>query len=308
MEDPISAVLISAAMFALMFGMGLTLTTADFRRVVRNPRATVVGTVLQLIVMPLVGLGLARFFDLSANLTAGLVVIAACPGGLYSNMFVHLARGHTALSITLTATATLITLVTLPLWVRFALVSMPAGGATLEMPILDTALRLGGLTVLPVGLGMLLRHNRADSASWERRLSFVSTLVILGTLVTRGTGLEQPPVEDFMRSLAPVATFALLALLIGALVPPLFGMKPRDTVTIGVELIVKNTLLGIVLVSQALDFEALIPILVFALFQSPGGILLLGGWRLLTKFGFLENEHAAEPDDDDTTPAIGVNA
>jgi BASS family bile acid:Na+ symporter len=295
-------------MFMLMFGMGLTLTTADFRRVVRTPRATVIGTVLQLIVMPLVGLGLARAFGLSANLTAGLVVIAACPGGLYSNMFVHLARGHTALSITLTATSTMITLVTLPLWVRFALASMPGGDASLEMPVLDTALRLGGLTVLPVCLGMWLRHYRTEAVYWERRLSIASTLVIVATLITRGTGLEQPPYEDFMRSLAPVMSFAICALLVGVTLPPLFGMKPRDTVTIGVELIVKNTLLGIVLISQALPFEALIPILVFALFHSPGGFLLLAGWRLLARLGVLENEleNAVDPVSDEALTPIRV--
>jgi uncharacterized membrane protein YgdD (TMEM256/DUF423 family) len=85
-------------------------------------------------------------------------------------------------------------------------------------------------------------------------------------------------------------------------------MKPRDTVTIGVELIVKNTLLGIVLISQALPFEALIPILVFALFQSPGGFLLLAGWRLLARLGVLENEleNAVDPVSDEALTPIRV--
>jgi BASS family bile acid:Na+ symporter len=104
------------SMFTLMLGMGLTLQGDDFRRIATSPRATLVGTVLQLLVMPIVGMAIARFFGLSQVLSSGIVVLAACPGGMFSNMMVHLARGNTALSVTLTATATLVTLFTLPLW------------------------------------------------------------------------------------------------------------------------------------------------------------------------------------------------
>jgi len=101
-----TALALNTAMFAMMFGMGLTLTPVDFRRVAKAPRATIVGTLLQLIIMPLVAIGIAKAFDMAPLLAVGLVVIGACPGGLFSNMYIHFARGNTALSITLTATAT----------------------------------------------------------------------------------------------------------------------------------------------------------------------------------------------------------
>lgn len=292
MDEALLDWIIGASMFGVMFAMGLTLTIDDFRRVAGNPRATVIGTVLQLIVMPLIGIGLARAFELPPVLTAGLVVVAACPGGMFSNMYVYLAKGHTALSVTLTATATLISLFTLPLWVRAALVSMPGNSSSVEMPVLDTALQLGGLTVLPVAVGMLVRIRRPDALRWERRLSIFSAMGVVVGAVGQGASRPEFPIEQFANSLAPALAFAVAAIVVGVLVPALFRLPARDTVTIAVEMIVKNTLLGMVLVGQALDFEAMIPIFTFAAFQTPGGILLLAGWRWLDRRGLLEPEPA----------------
>lgn len=277
---------LGAAMFGLMFGMGLTLLTGDFRRIAANPRATIIGTVLQLVVMPIVGIAIATLFDLSPILSAGIVVVAACPGGLFSNLYVHLARGHTALSITLTATATLVTLFTLPLWVRFAFAMFSEEGATpIEMPIVDTALRLGLQTVLPLILGMGARNRWPSAVRFERRLSIAATIIIVTAMSVEGSQRPEIPLEEFAESIGPAATFAFSAILVGLTLPALFGLSARDTVTIAVELIVKNTLLGMVLVGQALAFEAVLPILAFVIFQTPGGIALLVGWRYLDRRG-----------------------
>jgi BASS family bile acid:Na+ symporter len=279
-------------MFMLMFGMGLTLGINDFRRIATSPRATIVGTVLQLIVMPVVGIGLATLFELSPILSAGIVTVAACPGGMFSNMYVHMARGHTALSITLTATATVVTLFTLPLWVQFALSTFStAGTEPIEMPILETALRLSTLTILPVAIGMAVRMRWPGTLAWERRLSLVAAGIIVFAVVIEGNKRPALPVDDFIASIGPALAFAVAAMAVGVVVPALFRISARDTVTIAVELIVKNTLLGIVLVGQALDFEAVLPIFAFAMFQTPGGLLLLGGWRLLVKRGWLPHSH-----------------
>ncbi len=269
---------LSVGMFMLMLGMGLTLVADDFRRIATDPRATIVGTVLQLLVMPLVGLALANIFDLTPILAAGLVVVAACPGGMFSNMYVHFAKGNTALSITLTATATVVTLFTLPLWVQFALTLFEAhDGGAVEMPVLETALRLSALTILPVAIGMFLRARNPAALRWERRATIPGAIIIvLGAAV--GTS-SNPDLDKIIESIAPAAAFAISAMTVGTIVPLLFRIPARDAVTIAVEMIVKNTLLGIVLVAQVLDFEAVLPILAFAAFQTPGGVILLIGWR-----------------------------
>ena len=156
-------------------------------------------------------------------------------------------------------------------------------GATVEMPVLETALRLGTLTILPVALGMLARAKNPNALRWERHATIPGAIVIvLGAALGAGNNPEIDP-SEFVDSLAPAAAFALSAMAIGMVVPLLFRIPARDAVTIAVEMIVKNTLLGIVLVAQVLDFEAVLPIFAFAIFQTPGGLLLLVGWRLLER-------------------------
>ncbi len=286
---------LGAGMFILMFGMGLTLSLADFRRIATSPRATIVGTVLQLLIMPVVGLALANYFELSPILSTGILVVAACPGGMFSNMFVHFAGGNTALSVTLTATATFITLFTLPLWVRFAITTFSAGdAATIVMPILETALRLSTLTILPIVIGMICRARMPELANWERRFTMSGVLLIGVSVAFEGGSQPDIPIDEFITSIAPAFAFAIAAMAIGCLVPTLFRIPARETVTIAVELVVKNTLLGIVLVGQALDFEAVLPIFAFAAFQTPGGLTLLAGWRFLKRRGAFKSD-AAHP-------------
>lgn len=292
-------VVLSGAMFTLMFAMGLTLATDDFRRIAGNPRTTLVGTLVQLVVMPVVGVGLANVLGLSPLMSTGLVVVSACPGGMFSNMYVHLARGNTALSITLTATATLVTLFSLPLWVQYALTTFTPGGAEpIDMPVLDTALQLGALTILPVAVGMVARHFWPALTNYERQIALPSVILIIVGAVSQG--LERPdiPIEAFVEGLYAAGCFAVAAIAVGVAVPALFGISARDTVTIAVEMIVKNTLLGIVLVSQSMGFEALIPIFAFAAFQTPGGIALLAGWRVLERRGWFGPRH----EDDELSP------
>ena len=282
---------LGGAMFVMMFAMGLSLSPRDFDRIRSSPRTTIVGTAVQLVVMPVVGMGLASILELPPLLSTGLVIVAACPGGLFSNMYVHFAGGNTALSITLTATATMATLFTLPLWVQYALTTFSPGGVTtVEMPVLDTALRLSLLTIFPVALGMYARSRHPSLGRFERNLSVSAAVVIVVGAVTQGTSRPDIPVEIFLEAAGAAAWFAVAAIVVGLAVPALFRIPARDTVTIAVEMIVKNTMLGIVLVSQAMDFEALIPIFAFALFQTPGGLLLLIAWRRLNKAGYFKDE------------------
>ena len=90
-----------------------------------------------------------------------------------------------------------------------------------------------------------------------------------------------------MQSVVPVVWYALSVLLVGTLIPAIFRISARDGVTIAVELVVKNTLLGIVLLTQALDFVAIVPLLVYMIVQTPAGIALLVGWRMLARHGYV---------------------
>jgi bile acid:Na+ symporter, BASS family len=272
---------VPAAMFLLMFSMGLTLGVEDFRRVVAMPRAVVVGSFAQLVGMPLAGFAVAHAFGLDPLLSAGLMIVAACPGGVMSNVLVHLGRADTALSVTLTATATAVTLFTLPLWVRAMLSSLGGAGADIEMPLLETAVQLGGFTVLPVLVGMASRSTWPGLARYERLLARVSAAVIILVLAIATVRSDDPPVAEFGASLLPAALLLGCALVLGVLLPHLLGLDWRDSTTIGVELCIKNGVLGLFVATQSLgSLVAGVPVLAFMTFQMPVGIAVLAAYNL----------------------------
>jgi len=271
--------LLRGGMFTLMSGMGLTLSLDDFRRIASAPKPTLLGTILQLVVVPGAGLGIAIAFGLPALLAAGLVIVAACPGGMFSNVYVHLARANTPLSITLTASATMVTLFTLPLWVRAALATSGGPGAAIEMPVLDTALGLGGLTVLPIVLGMSAHARWPGLSGVEKYLTRAGVVAIVIAFVWDGAARDDVPFALFQQSLLPVACLFGAMLVIGLGVPLALRVSSRDTATIGVEIVVKNALLGLVLARASLDFEATLPILAFSAVETPLGLAVLAFWR-----------------------------
>jgi BASS family bile acid:Na+ symporter len=264
--------IVPASMFGLMLGMGLTLTPDDFRRVVRMPRATLVGTFLQLVAMPLAGLAIAHGFALEPFLATGLIIVASCPGGALSNVLCHLFKADTALSITLTATGTAITLFTIPLWVRFAAVAEHS----VDMPLLHTALTLGGFTVLPVALGMVLRALRPALAAREPLLTRASTLTMVVAVTVDALTREAPPLAALAASWQPALLLLGAAVVMGVGLPLLLGLDTRDAVTIAVELCIKNGVLGLFVATQSLrSIEAGVPIAAFLTFQLPVGIGVL---------------------------------
>lgn len=115
-SNVLTAVFLPLALFIIMLGMGLGLTVNDFKRVLVEPKAAVLGLIAQLIMLPVVGFFLASLFPLSPELAVGVVVLAACPGGPTSNLITYLVQGNVALSITLTAISSLITVFTIPFY------------------------------------------------------------------------------------------------------------------------------------------------------------------------------------------------
>lgn len=280
MDGAILDLAVRGGMFVLMLGMGLALTRNDFARVWLFPRAALLGSGVQLLAMPLVGVGLALVFDLPALFAAGLVIVAACPGGTFSNMVVHVGRADTALSVTLTATATLIALLTLPAWVNWTLALVGGAGADLEVPALKTALELATFTILPLALGMLLRARVEAALRWEHLLTRSGVAAVCVALTAQALLEDSGTFAGATRALPPV--FALLATgaLLGCGLPLLWRIPLAQTATIGVEVVLKNTVLGIALAELSLGLEAAVPIALYTIFHTPLAIALLVAYRL----------------------------
>ncbi|SKC47279.1 bile acid:Na+ symporter, BASS family [Bacteroidales bacterium WCE2004] len=148
----------------LMFDLGLCLKLQDFARVVKAPKAVLLALFGQIVLLPLIALGIGRAFGLTPVFFLGLILIACCPGGSSSNIFSKLAGGDVALSVTLTALSSLITLVTVPLVMAWA--TEAAGAAVgITLPVGNLLKQNLLLMLLPVLLGIGVNHFRPKAAA-----------------------------------------------------------------------------------------------------------------------------------------------
>ena len=159
-SELLKEVALPLALFAVLFGMGLSLVPADFRRVILSPKAKIVGLTCQLVLLPLVAFTLALAFRLPGELAVGLMVLAACPGGPTSNVITHLAKGDTALSVTLTAISSMVCVFTIPWIVAFSMDWFLGSGAAVQLPFWKTLGQLTLVTIVPIVCGMAVRSAR----------------------------------------------------------------------------------------------------------------------------------------------------
>ena len=101
--DSIGAIVLIISLFIIMLGMGLSLTVKDFQRVLLMPKAVFIGFINQIILLPIIAYWLVKLFDVGPEIAIGILILSACPGGPTSNLLTYLAKGDTALSVTLTA-------------------------------------------------------------------------------------------------------------------------------------------------------------------------------------------------------------
>jgi len=150
-------IIIPFGLFLVMMGLGLTLSVDDILRVIIMPKAVLTGLVGQLVLLPLVAFGLAFLLNPAPVIAIGLILLAACPGGITSNAYVFASRGDIALSVTLTTVASLFTVVTMPLLAWLALSTFAGESEMLEVPVSNMMRSLAQLTVLPIAIGMSIR-------------------------------------------------------------------------------------------------------------------------------------------------------
>lgn len=237
----IPQVVLPAALFLIMTGVGLSLTLSDFRRITDYPRAVLVGVLLQLIALPVLAFLLVTLFGLSGALAAGLMMVALAPGGATSNLITYLLRGDTALSVSLTALSSLITPFTMPVMAWMVLAFwLPESGAG-DFPIVPTMLKLLVMALVPVALGMLVRHFApAFSERMQAPVKFLSILFLVAVVV----GIVKANHEQLMAIIGEVAPVALLlmvlAMLMGWAASRLLRLSPEIAITLAIETGIQN--------------------------------------------------------------------
>lgn len=283
----LNELLLPGALAFIMFSLGLTLEMSDFRRVFSRPRAIAAGLLGQVVLLPVIAFAAALAFRLPPELAAGLMILAACPGGVSAGLITQLARGETALSISLTAITSVAAVVTAPAIVGFALGYFTGGSQAAELPLGKLVRGIFFLTTIPVALGMALLHLRRALVlrlvPWaERMATLFFVLIVIAFFIGQRTVLA-----DNLASLGPaVLALNLATLASGFLLGAAFRLGRRERIAIASECGLQNAALGIFIAATALQAPALaLPSVVYALLMNVSAILFVLWMRRSGKGG-----------------------
>jgi BASS family bile acid:Na+ symporter len=257
MHPLVHSLLLPFAIGIIMFGLGLSLTLGDFARVLRYPRAIVVGLVVQTVVLVGVAYVITQTFALPVALAIGMMLLAASPGGATANIFSHLADGDVALNITLTAVNSVLALFWLPFVLNWSLEHFLGAGQYIPPPR-RKIVEVAAIILLPVAIGMLVRtYAPRISALAERPVRTSSVLVLVALIVVALAGsAEMLAAHIGAIGLACIA-FNVISMTVGYMVPRLVRLPKRQATAIAMEIGVHNTALAIYVALNVLDQDVM---------------------------------------------------
>jgi len=204
----VTDVILPLALAFIMFVLGLGLTGADFLRVIKQPRDFLVGSFSQIILLPIIAFILVKIWPLAPELAIGVMIIAAAPGGVTSNLLTSFAKGDVALSISLTAIISLLCVVTIPFIVLTSVEFLGGTQITQNISLLNMSRDMFLIVTVPVVFGMLVRKFFSSAAlklePIAKKVSIVLfVLVLLGAILA-----EKQHIEDYFKQ-AGLITLAL---------------------------------------------------------------------------------------------------
>ena len=242
----VTDVVLPLALAFIMLALGLGLTFDDFVRVARRPRDFAVGAASQIVVLPAVAFLLASLWPMAPELALGLMIIAAAPGGVTSNLLTSFARGDVALSISLTAVISLLSVITIPLVAVFAYGHFIGEQAMQDITVADTAISVFLIVTVPVMIGLLVRRY-AERFALRIEPAARAVSAVLFVLVLAGAIYQERENLVTYYSQAGLATLALnlLMMAIAYLLARLFASGAKQRTAIAIECGLQNGTLAI---------------------------------------------------------------
>ena len=270
----VNSIIIPICLFLIMMGMGLTLVTNDFKRVLKYPKAVGIGLTNQLILLPIIGFALANIMPLRPEYAVGVMLLVLCPGGTTSNLFTYLAKGDVALSVTMTAIASVITVFTIPIVLSFSLIYFMGSGSEFELPVVKTMLTLVVLTIVPISVGMLIKRYAPTVA--DRSQVYVSRfgVMFLTFLVLFLGYVQRDIIVDAFIATGPVSVLLNLSTMaLGYYSSKWFGLNWAQRTSVTLEVGLQNSTLSIFMALTLLsnyDMSMMPAIYTLVMFLSAG--------------------------------------
>ena len=237
----------------IMFGLGLGLTTSDFTRVIKAPRDFIVGFLSQVILLPIIAFGLILIIPMPIEIAMGVMIIAAAPGGVTSNVLTKFAEGDVALSVSLTAVVSLLAIFIVPL-IIFNSANFIGVEITKEISMLNIAIKMFFVVTVPVLFGMILRSLMTDFIISKtliiQRLSIILFLIVFISIWVE----EWDKIISFIARAGLVAGILILVMIfVGYYVAKMFASGISQRKCISLECGLQNGTLAVFVATQLFD-------------------------------------------------------
>ncbi|MFL2782629.1 MAG: bile acid:sodium symporter family protein [Rhodospirillales bacterium] len=244
--NSITNVALPVALAFIMFSLGLGLTSSDFKRVIQQPKDFIIGLLSQTIILPIVAFLLVIAFKLTPELGLGLMIIAAAPGGVTSNILTLLGRGDVALSISLTAVISLLSLITIPLVIGYSYNFLFSDNLTNKISLTKITYSIFAIVTVPVILGMTIRYYFTSislkTLNSARRISTVLfVIVLIGAIIKEKDFI----IEYYQQTGLATLSLNIIMLLIAWLLATIFGSGVKQKISISIECGLQNGTLAI---------------------------------------------------------------
>ena len=265
------------ALALIMLGLGLGLTTQDFTRVLRNPKDFLVGFIAQLIILPIVAFLLIKILNTPTEIALGVMIIAAAPGGITSNVLTKFAKGDVALSVSLTAIVSIISIITVPLIVFTSADILGVDLVSQDINLTGTALKMAGVVAVPVILGMIIRKFADNFIS--SKISFIDKITgFLFLIVFIAIWIEEG--ENIFEYLSQAGLVVLILnvvmMLIAYNIAKIFASGTEQKKCIAIECGLQNGTLAVFVATQVSnEIVYLIPTAAYALIMYITGFLFI---------------------------------
>jgi len=265
------------ALALIMLGLGLGLTTQDFTRVIKNPKDFIIGLICQLIILPIIAYILILVFKTPIELALGVMIIAAAPGGVTSNVMTKFAKGDVALSVSLTAVISLISIISVPFIIFKSANLLGVSNISQEITLTGVALKMAGVVTVPVIIGMIIR--RFSEKFISSNINIIEKITgILFLIVFAAIWIEER--ENILSYLAQagiiVLTLNIVMMLIAYFVAKSFATGIKQIKCIALECGLQNGTLAVFVATQIFsDVIYIIPTAAYALIMYITGFMFM---------------------------------
>jgi len=273
----ISEIFLPLSLAFIMFSLGLGLSISDFSRVLKQPKDFLIGAFSQIIILPIVALILILIWPLSPELSIGVMLIAAAPGGATSNIITSFAKGDVALSVSLTAIISLLSVFTIPLIVLISLNLLVDNYPSISISILDIAIQMFAIVTIPVILGILFRKFMSNfSILFEPIAKKISALLFAIVLIGAVLAEKDNIILYFSQAGLITLILNILMMIIAFYIAKFFGSGVSQRKTIIVECGLQNGTLAIVVATSVFGGGVyLIPAATYSLIMFASSLIYI---------------------------------